>query len=112
MEPRFRGSASPVKTLCGSTTNSIPGAAVRPPVWQGFTWSRSQGSFWSLDKQALSCCLEGLCTFFFLSFSFMFTKGRGLFFCSLLAVTKMFLIVYVTIIETEGIAVFQNNHSY
>jgi hypothetical protein len=38
MEPRFRGSASPVEALCGSATSSIPIDAVEHPVWQGSAW--------------------------------------------------------------------------
>jgi hypothetical protein len=60
VEPRFRGSASPVEALCGSTTSSIHGAAVRPPVWQGSAWSRSWSSFWSPAKQGLSFCKKSL----------------------------------------------------
>jgi hypothetical protein len=56
MEPRFRGSASPVEALCGSTTGFTPGAAVLHTVWQGSAWSRSQSSFWSPAKQGLLYC--------------------------------------------------------
>jgi hypothetical protein len=47
MEPHFRGSASPMEVLCGSTTGFTLGAAVLHTVWKGSAWSRSWSSFWS-----------------------------------------------------------------
>jgi hypothetical protein len=51
MEPRFRGSTSPVEALCGFTTGFTPEATLLHTVWQGSAWSRS--SFWSPAKQGL-----------------------------------------------------------
>jgi hypothetical protein len=63
MEPHFRGSASPVEALCGSTTGFTPGAASFRTVWQGSAWSQSQSSFWSPAKQGLTPFFRQMLTY-------------------------------------------------
>jgi hypothetical protein len=54
LEPRFRGSTSPVEVVRGSTGSSMAGTAPPRPVWQGSAWSPSWSPFWSPAKHPLN----------------------------------------------------------
>jgi hypothetical protein len=65
MEPRKRGSTSPLKAARGSIAGSTPGAGAISTVWQGSGRSRSWSCSWSPTKQGLTL-LQYLLVFIFL----------------------------------------------
>jgi hypothetical protein len=57
MEPRKRGSTSPLKVARGSIADFTPGAGAISTVWQGSERSRSWSYSWSPAKQGLNVTL-------------------------------------------------------
>jgi hypothetical protein len=58
MEPRKRGSTSPLKAARGSIAGSTPGAGAISTVWQGSGRSRSWSCSWSPIKQGLNMTFQ------------------------------------------------------